>query len=158
MFQLPTDDLFPHQWYLQNRGSYGDGTDNWLYRKGGDAKVVEAWRILAEHGKDWGAKNIKIAIIDGGFDLKNPDINKKIIAKKDFDFGSTDYPATAPFELFEEPSFITSHSTVFSNGDHGTSCAGIALAANNGKGIVGAAPNAGFIPIILKLNFFTNRA
>ena len=158
MFQLPTDDLFPHQWYLQNTGNYGDGQNNWLYRKGGDAKVVDAWRILDEHGKDWGAKNIKIAIIDGGFDLNNPDLKDKIVAKKDFDFGSTDYPASDPFELFEEPSFITTHSTVFSNGDHGTSCAGIALAANNGLGIVGVAPNAGFIPIVLKLNFFTNRA
>jgi len=158
MFQLPTDELFSQQWYLQNKGHYGDGEQDWLYRKGGDAKVVEAWKILDTYKKDWGAKNIKIAIIDGGFDLKHPDLKDKIVAKQDFDFGSAEYLAKAPFDLFEEPSLTSTHSTVFSNGDHGTSCAGIALAASNGIGIVGAAPNAGFIPIILKLNFFTNRS
>jgi len=158
MFQLPTDELFSQQWYLQNKGHYGDGQQDWLYRKGGDAKIVEAWKILDKYQKDWGAKNIKIAIIDGGFDLKHPDLKDKIIAKKDFDFGSAEYPASEPFELFEEPSLTSMHSTVFSNGDHGTSCAGIALAASNGIGIVGAAPNTGFIPIILKLNFFTHRS
>ena len=158
MFQLPDDELLSQQWYLQNKGHYGNGQQDWLYRKGGDAKVVEAWKILDKHNKDWGAKNSKIAIIDGGFDLSHPDLKDKIVAKQDFDIGSAEYLATAPFELFEEPSLTSTHSTVFSNGDHGTSCAGIALAASNGIGIVGAAPNAGFIPIVLKLNFFSPRS
>lgn len=157
MFRLPTDDLFPQQWYLQNQGSYGDGLQDWLYRRGGDAKVVEAWKILDRHQKDWGAKSTTIAVIDGGFDIAHPDLKDKITAKKDLDFGSTDYPASQPFELFEQPSFYQNQQTVFSNGDHGTSCAGIALAANNDVGIVGAAPNAGFIPIVLKLNFYSPR-
>jgi len=157
MFRPPTDELFSQQWYLQNRGNYDDGLQDWLYRKGGDAKVVDAWKILDNHQKDWGAKRVKIAIIDGGFDLNHPDLKDKIVAKKDFDFGSSDYPAAQPFDLFEEASFYKNSETVFSNGDHGTSCAGIALAASNNIGIVGVAPNAGFIPIILKLNFFSPR-
>jgi len=157
MFQLPTDELFEQQWYLQNRGNYGDGRQNWLYRKGGDAKVVEAWKILDNHQKDWGAKHISIAVIDGGFDLSHPDLKDKIVAKKDFDYGSLDYQGTEPFELFSESSHIIHQDTIFSNGDHGTSCAGIALAASNKVGIVGAAPNARFIPIILKLNFNVRR-
>lgn len=157
MFQVPTDELFPQQWYLQNNGNYGNGLQDWLYRKGGDAKVVEAWKVLAANQKDWGAKHITIALIDGGFDLTHPDLKDKIIAKKDFDFNSPGYLAENPFDLFEEPSFFANQETVFSNGDHGTSCAGIALAANNDNGIVGVAPNAKFIPIVLKLNFNITR-
>ncbi len=155
MFQYPKDELFSLQWYLQNTGNYGDGLQDWLYRKGGDAKVVAAWKILDQYQKDWGAKRIKIAVIDGGFDLSHPDYQSKIVAKEDFDFGSSDYPAKEPFELFAESSFTKDETIIYTNGDHGTSCAGIALAACNDMGIVGAAPNASFIPIVLKLNFYS---
>ena len=141
-FVLPTDELLSKQWYMENRGvDVYDGTDSWKYRKGADAKIIEAWKILSENNTGWGA-NTTIAIIDRGFDLSHPDFEGKIVAQRDFRYEEEGRVGRAfPVEL--DP-FSNDGSTI---ADHGTSCAGIALAQSNGKGIVGVAPEAKFMPI-----------
>lgn len=122
-FVTPPDNLIPNEWHLQNNGMVIDA--NYPLKKGADAKVIDAWRRLGNAG----SSNITIAVIDNGFDLSHPDLKDKII--KPFDFWS--------------------QSREVSQGDirytHGTPCASVALAASNGQGIVGSAPNAQFMPL-----------
>jgi subtilisin family serine protease len=111
----PNDPLFPDQWYLQNTGQY-NGT------VGADIKAPAAWCTATGTG-------IKIAIIDEGVDLAQPDLVANLLPGYDaLDQGTNGAPT----------------------GDdaHGTACAGIAAAvANNGIGVAGVANTANIIPV-----------
>ncbi|AEE52191.1 S8 family serine peptidase [Haliscomenobacter hydrossis] len=120
---LPTDTLMASMWHLQNNGYVPDA--NVQLRRGIDTKVVAAWRKLGSLG----SPNINIAIVDNGFDLTHPDLKNKII--KPFDFWNN-----SPQILQGDARYT-----------HGTPCASVALAASNGVGMVGSAPNARFIPV-----------
>lgn len=120
---LPTDTLMPSMWHLQNNGFVPDA--NVQLRRGIDAKVVAAWRLLG----NLGSPNIKIAIVDNGFDLTHPDLKGKIVN---------------PFDFWENTPQVRQGEAMYT---HGTPCASIALGASNGVGMVGSAPNARFMPI-----------
>ncbi len=122
-FVFPPDELIPHEWHLQNGGLVADV--DYVLKKGADAKVVDAWRRLGSAG----SSDITIAIIDNGFDLTHPDLKNKVVK---------------PFDLWNQSSEISQGDARYT---HGTPCASVALAASNGQGIVGSAPNAKFMPI-----------
>jgi len=131
-FIAPTDELFSQQWHIRNSGIV-PGT-NYRLRRGADAKIYDAWRRLGNMGSD----RVKIAIVDNGFDINHPDLRTKIFR---------------PFDLWNQSTNISMGNPRFT---HGTPCASVALAISNGRGIVGAAPNAMFIP--LSGTSFSNRA
>ena len=139
-FQLPTDELLHKQWYLQNNGvdPYGKN-QHWKYRQGADAKVIEAWRILQENKGTICSSDLTIAVLDKGFDLSHPDFLDKIIAARDFNHENNSGIPNA--------FAVTKDGNGSTEADHGTACAGIAVASANGSGIVGAAPNVKFMPI-----------
>jgi len=114
----PSDTLFPLQWHLENRGGAG-------LAAGADVSATKAWDITR------GNRNITVAIIDDGFDTGHPDFasNGKIRSARDFGQGDAD------------------PSPVSSLDNHGTACAGVAVADENGSGVVGMAPECGFMPI-----------
>ena len=122
-FQEPSDELIGQQWHLDNKGVI-PGT-NYRLRQGADAKVANAWRRLG----GLGSKRINIAIIDNGFDINHPDLRTKVFR---------------PFDLWNQSPSLGMGDPRFT---HGTPCASVALAVSNGRGIVGAAPNAMFMPI-----------
>lgn len=131
-YQDPADELVPQQWHLRNAG-YIPGA-NYRLRQGADAKIFDAWRRLNGMGSD----RINIAIIDNGFDLSHPDLRTKVFR---------------PFDLWTQSSNMSQGDARFT---HGTPCASVALAISNGRGIVGAAPNARFMPV--NGTSFSNRA
>jgi subtilisin-like proprotein convertase family protein len=114
----PGDPLFPLQWHLENRGGAGLTT-------GADVSATRAWDITR------GSRNITVAVIDDGFDTGHPDFSSsgKIRAPRDFGQGDAD------------------PSPVSSLDNHGTACAGVAVADENGSGVVGVAPECGLMPI-----------
>lgn len=119
----PTDDLLPHQWHLQNVGVVPD-TPYYL-KKGADARVVDAWNRIG----GMGSSQIVIALIDFGFDLNHPDLEEKVFK---------------PFNIWDQSSALPVGNPEYV---HGTPCASVALAASNGKGMLGAAPLARFMPV-----------
>jgi subtilisin family serine protease len=119
----PSDDLFDHQWHLSNSGRLPDV--NYMIKEGADAKVLDAWSRLGNQGES----KVVIGIIDNGFDLSHPDLRTKVLR---------------PFDLWSQSNEVLQGDTRFT---HGTPCASIALAASNGRGMVGAAPNAMFMPV-----------
>lgn len=123
-FMLPTDALLNEQWHLKNTG-FHRGT-SLFFKKDADARVLDAWELL----RSLGSSSVTVAVIDDGFDLAHPDIGGtgKVIHPFDFTRNSNDPSPGA--------------------GDwHGTACAGVAIGSAGGGDIVGAAPNASFIPV-----------
>ncbi len=115
---VPRDPLYPKQWYLNN--------------KGGNQLVTNA-QIFAEPAWDItrGVRSIVIAIADDSVDMTHPDFigEGKIVSPIDFKDGDS------------------SPMPVADSDNHGTACAGVAVAEENGKGIVGVAPGCALMPI-----------
>jgi subtilisin family serine protease len=119
---MPTDGLFRMQWHLRNDG-FGGG------KAGADIGAPEAWDFTRGHPE------IKIAVIDDGFELGHPEIG-------------TAGRAVAPLDVMrgtDDPSPVEGADQW-----HGTSVLGLICAAHNGKGACGVAPLCHFIPIQLE--------
>ncbi len=126
---LPTDSLFNQQWFLKNEGFIPGA--NYSTKAGADAKVTDAWNRLGSLG----SSAVTIAVIDNGFDLQHPDLKDKVFRPWDLWTMSDRIN-----DNFTTPGFDTFQT-------HGTPCASLAVAAANGKGIVGVAPNSKFMPL-----------
>ncbi|MBV6623279.1 MAG: S8 family serine peptidase [Rivularia sp. (in: Bacteria)] len=117
-YYKPRDPLYFQQWYLNHNGG-----NQLAY--GSHISVEKAWDITR------GVRSVTVAVVDDSFDLNHPDFmgSGKIVAPldlKDKDF--------LPMPAQKQPS-------------HGTACAGIAIAEENGTGISGIAPGCAFMPI-----------
>lgn len=118
----PTDPLYARQWHLNNDGQNG-------LKAGADIRSELAWDAFRGNG-------IKVAIIDNGFDVGHTDL--------------------APALHISSGHFFPTRNGVvfrkgvagFPDGDHGTFCAGMAVAReNNGSGGCGIAHQSDFIAI-----------
>ncbi len=118
-FYRPRDSLFERQWHL----SSWDGLE---LSPDADVSAPEAWDI--ERGK----REIVVAVVDDGFDLDHPDFmgEGKVVFPKDYVDGDS-----SPFPTSEMEDY------------HGTPCAGVAIAEENGSGVVGIAPGCAFMPV-----------
>ena len=117
-YYKPRDPLYFQQWYLNHNGG-----NQLAY--GSHIWAEKAWDITR------GVRSVTVAVVDDSFDLNHPDFmgSGKIVAPldlKDKDF--------LPIPSQKQPS-------------HGTACAGIAIAEENGTGICGIAPGCAFMPI-----------
>ena len=119
----PSDDLWAHQWHLNNEGRVPDAP--YYLKRGADARVLHAWKRMG----NMGSSQVVVAVIDDGFDLNHPDLQDKVYK---------------PFDLLSQSSRIPQGDPRFT---HGTPCASVALAASNGRGIIGVAPHARFMPV-----------
>lgn len=113
-------------WHLENTGFHnGAGVG---FRAGADARVVRAWEALDRGGRGRGRDDIRIAMIDDGFDLAHPDMAGRCVASHDFTRRSADV----------SPDW----------GDwHGAACAGLALAGGVSGRTIGAAPDARLVAL-----------
>ncbi len=121
---IPTDELFAKQWHLNSR-------DDIEMVRDADVDAPKAWAVSR------GSREVVVAVIDDGFDLRHPDLSGtgKIVFPKDFIDGD--------IRPFPEAS---------NNDYHGTPCAGVAVGNWNGQGIVGIAPECAFLPIRFPLS------
>jgi subtilisin family serine protease/subtilisin-like proprotein convertase family protein len=127
---IPSDPLFSSQWHLH---APDDATD--LVRAAG-IFAAEAWETTR------GVRDITICVADDGFDLTHPDFqgDKKVS-------GSINVTASGTTGL----SFDNDVSP--RPGDyHGTPCAGVAVAEQNGTGTVGVAPGCSLLAARFPLN------
>ncbi|MDJ1185627.1 S8 family serine peptidase [Roseofilum casamattae] len=114
----PRDGSYGQQWYLNHFGGQYLSSDSHI-----DAE--KAWDITR------GDRSIVVAVADDAIDMNHPDFQGlgKIVAPKDL---KDEDPLPQP-EGFAE--------------NHGTSCAGLAVAEENGSGIVGVAPGCSLMPV-----------
>lgn len=121
------DKFFKKQWNLEVLN------DDEKVLKNAGINALEAWEIL----KGGGDREITVAVMDQNFFVDHPDLEKKRIPGfKQFDFFATD----------TDPKFPEPQSDI-GFGDHGTKCAGIAIADKNETGMVGIAYNCSFLPV-----------
>lgn len=120
----PADTHFPNQWHLDAWNGVEIVADS-------DVRAKEAWDVTR------GSRDIVVAVLDDGFDLTHPDFSGpgKVVHPKDYvDGDSNPFPTVA-------------------HGDyHGTPCAGVAIAEENGQGVVGIAPGCAFMPVRFPLS------
>jgi hypothetical protein len=118
---IPGDPLFRDQWHLKNRG------DRPGLKAGADVSAEEAWERYGT-----GTRDVVVCVMDDGFDMGHPDLTGpgKIVAPMDLREGDLD----------PSPDL---------NDNHGTACAGVAIAEENGIGVVGLAPKCAFMPVRL---------
>ncbi|MGQ4649307.1 S8 family serine peptidase [Lyngbya aestuarii] len=114
----PRDNHYSQQWYLHHEG----GTS---LAVGSHIDIEKAWDITR------GDRSIVVAVTDDAIDLNHPDFqgSGKIVAPRDF----------------KDKDFLPLPNST--NESHGTACAGIAVAEENGIGIVGVAPGCGLMPV-----------
>jgi subtilisin family serine protease len=123
-FYVPADPLFARQWHLHSAAGL---------ELAGNAHVsaVEAWDLTR------GSRDVVVAVLDDGFDLSHPDFTGpgKVVHPKDYvDGDSHPFPESAAGDY------------------HGTPCAGVAIAEENGVGVVGIAPGCAFMPVRFPLH------
>ncbi len=145
-FSAPTGKFISTQWHHDNTGDQIPIIDinNAVYgkvhfKRGADAKIKQAWSLL----NGLGSSNIKIAVIDTGFDTDHP-ILRGDGSKIRNTFNAVNKGADV------SPWFQASDGSwgVYS---HGTSCAAVAAGVVDFQGVLGAAPNATIIPIKLEI-------
>ncbi len=114
----PRDPQYSQQWYLNHNGGTG-------LSSGSHINVEQAWDITR------GNRSVAVAIVDDAIDLNHPDFQGtgKIVAPRDF----------------KDQDFLPLPSN--SGESHGTACAGVAVAEENGTGIVGVAPGCALMPL-----------
>ncbi|MBD2576316.1 S8 family serine peptidase [Oscillatoria sp. FACHB-1406] len=117
-FYRPKDSLYPKQWYLYNQGGSQLAANSHI-------EVEKAWDITR------GERTVVVAIADDSIDLNHPDFQGKgkIVSPRDL----------------RDNDFLPLPESDDDN--HGTACAGVAVAEENGKGIVGVAPGCALMPI-----------
>lgn len=123
-FYTPSDSYFRRQWHLKA----WDGPD---IVRSADVSATSAWDTTR------GGRDVIVAVIDDGFDLGHPDFSGsgKVVHAKDYVDGDSH-----PFPESESQDY------------HGTPCAGVAVAEENGKGVVGVAPGCAFMPVRFPLS------
>jgi len=113
----PQDSAYPRQWYLHNQG--GD-------------QVAAIAHIAAEAAWDItrGERSVVVAVTDDGFDLDHPDFQGmgKVVAPRDLKQSDA-----LPLPEGQD--------------NHGTACAGVAVAEENAEGAIGVAPGCSLLPI-----------
>jgi subtilisin family serine protease len=114
----PRDTLYAKQWYLWHTGGNQLASSSHI-------SIEPAWEITR------GDRSIVVAVADDSVDLNHPDFQApgKIVA---------------PMDL-RDKDFVPLPDRATDN--HGTSCAGVCVAEENGSGIVGVAPGCALMPI-----------
>ena len=117
-FYHPHETFYDLQWYLHHKGG------NEL-AVGSHINVESAWDITK------GSPSVTVAVADDGIDIRHRDFQGegKIVSPKDF--SDQDF---LPLPDHTQES-------------HGTACAGIAVAEENGTGIIGVAPECALMPL-----------
>lgn len=126
---FPSDPRFALQWYLENRThSLAQG------KFGADIRIRGAWDVTR------GSEQIKVAVLDEGIDVNQPDLANNIARNNGV---AVQWDAITG----------TDNITVVATEPHGTRVAGvIAASTDNGVGISGIAPNIKIIPIRMGSN------
>lgn len=115
---VPADSLFGYQWHLDHEGGPFLSPQSHI-------RAVQAWDL------ERGTRAVTVAVIDDSIDTGHTDFGGagKLVAP--VDFAGRDFRP-----LPDSP-----------DDNHGTACAGVAVAEENGRGVVGVAPGCSLMPI-----------
>ncbi len=114
----PKDPMYTKQWHLNHNGGQGLAPNSHVFAE-------QAWDITR------GVRSVVVAIMDDSVDINHPDFQGmgKIVAPRDFN----------------DNDFMPLPGLPDDN--HGTACAGVAVAEETGVGAVGVAPGCALMPL-----------
>ena len=112
---------YKYLWHLDSSNSQLNSM-GYTINEDADINILDAWTITKGRG-------VKVAVIDGDFEISHEDIKSNIIQSYNADTQKTD---------------ISKESDI---GSHGSVCMGFIASPANSKGIVGVAPEASLIAI-----------
>jgi subtilisin family serine protease len=132
--------VLPEEWHLQNHGL--DGA-----KAGEDINVIEAWKETT------GRREIVVAILDDGVDIGHPNLQPSLWRNPDRE--AKDRKGRDFFLADDDPGHYDPRPKRFRfpfddctmNDIHGTSCAGLVVAAGRKQGSVGVAPGCRLLPV-----------
>lgn len=136
--ELPKDAAYERQWHLHGRAPVGTVDER------ASARCEEAWRLL----DGFGDPNVVVGVTDDGCHLTHGDFNgddpKKFVGWGYF----TSDPGTSTSQLVTDISIGADPARMYQSGaNHGTACAGVIAAEEDGALTVGAAPACRLLPI-----------
>ncbi|MDQ3021914.1 MAG: S8 family serine peptidase [Bacteroidota bacterium] len=73
---MPNDEMFSKQWYLQNNGSVDPSSSGSLAKVGADIKILSTWQI------ETGNEEVIVAILDSGIKDDHPDLKDRMWINK----------------------------------------------------------------------------
>lgn len=127
---VPTDPSYIQQWHLHDRLVDPD------FDSRASSNCEQAWNLLGNYGNS----EVVVAVTDDGCRLDHADFNS-----------SNKFAAWGYFQgrrLVNNIDFQADPNLMYENGnDHGTSCAGVVAGEADAVKTVGAAPDAGLLPI-----------
>ncbi len=132
---------YSKQWALNNNGQIINGKKGIL---GEDINLDYAWNF----GK---GDDVLVGVLDTGIDINHEDLKDRVfvntneIANNNIDDDNNGY-----IDDINGWDFYNYDNTVFDSkteDEHGTHVSGIIAASNNGKGVVGVAPNVTILPM-----------
>lgn len=135
-----SETLFPDQWSLSNTGQSWAGVAG---TKGCDVGAIDAWKLST------GDSGMVVAFLDGGIDIRHPDLRGKLarnkaelqgVAGKDDD-GNGYVDDTLGWD------FVRDDAVARDLGGHGTSTASLVAGAWDGNGLAGLAPDVRILPV-----------
>jgi len=154
-----TEPLYTYQWALKKAGNFFAGLTGINYTASDQNDLnVEAvhTNTYANPTGEVKGLGVKVLVLDDGVDIRNEDLidNVDVTMTRNFDFAA-DSTADSEFMKFrdsdaaamkakDDPTPVTTknNATVNVDASHGTDVAGIILAAQNNKGVMGIAPRA----------------
>lgn len=163
-FDFPTDSLFDQQWYLHNNGQMylgveridGDFNDYQTFKQGSIGSDINLDEYYDQ--RPAASTRVVVAIIDSGVDLDHPELqgrfwhNPDEIPRNGLDDDHNGYiDDTLGYDIsgdLPDVSFPDSDPTDIIG--HGTHIAGIIAASENGRGVVGVAPQAEIMVIKIR--------
>jgi thermitase len=126
----PADPDYAKQWHHRNDGTSGG-------KAGADAALEDAWKITRGKRKD-DDRPVRIGIVDNGIDVGHEDLRDAVHHGGHYKDDGAGTATFVPHPSATDP---------FPTNDHGTMCAGMAVARSNAVGGVGGAFEADFIPV-----------
>ena len=127
---IPNDAAYDRQWHLHEQFRHREVDPR------ASARCEEAWHIL----EGFGDMDVVVAVTDDGCQLKHPDMDS-------FEkFAGWGYFEGINLRTYGD--FGADENKMYQDGaDHGTSCAGVIAAENDGERTVGAAAGSQLLPI-----------
>jgi len=171
-FDLPTDDLFPDQWYLNNEGqpylgierNDGEYNDVQVIKAGTPGADINLRPVYDDPPAE--TTRVVVAVVDSGTDLEHPELEGRIWINPDeipnngvdddhngFIDDTCGYDISGDVTSLFDP--VGDNDPTDTHG-HGTHIAGIIAANANGTGVVGIAPFAVIMPVKIRPNATTS--
>lgn len=136
---IPNEGMFGEQWGLYNQRKSSGFTVTRI-----DINAISAWEI------NNGDSSVMVGLLDSGVDISHVDLSANIYENQKETINGVDDDYNGFIDDVNGWDFYNNDNTIYDSKTediHGTQIAGVIAASENGKGIIGVAPNIKILPL-----------